>query len=575
MLKKLFLISFALCSAGYSYSQITKKDTGVSGQGIVSSADSIEIRNSFFAGLKEKSSGRITQAERYFKRIIELDPENAAALYELSNLSRAQQKDDLAQEYAERAAKADPDNKWYSLQLTDIYKQRQKLDQLPAVFDNLIRLEPDIQEYYLDKAGTYLLLKKNKEAEDVYKIIENKFGNSSNLEVLKQRMLVNQENPGIAIKSLEDLIKNNPENFSNHLTLSELYIKAGEKDKALALLKQAHTEDNKNPYIILLMADIYRSEGKDREAYKELKKVISDRSLDIDIKIQIILSYFSKLKDKVAVEEANNLALLTTQVHSTEAKAFAVYGDLQAQTANLAGARKSYRDALKLNNNVFQIWEQLLEIQTALEDYNQVIADGEEAIGLFPKRSPLYFFTGLSYAQLNKHEKAIELLNTATTLEPNSSVYQSQVYSSLGNSFNSLKKYKEADAAFDKALQLDPINAYALNNYAYYLSLRGEKLDKAAEMSLQTNKLQPNNASFEDTYAWVLFKQKKYEEARVWIEKAINNNKNNGVQLEHFGDILFHLDDQEQALKYWIRARELGVKSKVLETKINEKKYSE
>ncbi|RZM26971.1 MAG: tetratricopeptide repeat protein [Pedobacter sp.] len=149
-------------------------------------------------------------------------------------------------------------------------------------------------------------------------------------------------------------------------------------------------------------------------------------------------------------------------------------------------------------------------------------------------------------------------------------------YSALGDAYHALNDNKASDDAYEKALANNPGSAYTLNNYAYYLSLRGERLDDAAEMSKRSNELQPNTASFEDTYAWILFRQKKYAEARIWIEKAILHDKNNSaVQAEHYGDIMFYLGDTEAALLNWKKAKQNGADSPVLERKINEKKYTE
>jgi Tfp pilus assembly protein PilF len=145
----------------------------------------------------------------------------------------------------------------------------------------------------------------------------------------------------------------------------------------------------------------------------------------------------------------------------------------------------------------------------------------------------------------------------------------------LGDSYYKVKKLKESDQSYEKALQFNPNNAYVLNNYAYYLSLRNEQLEKAAAMSKRSNELEADNASFQDTYAWVLFKQKNYKDARVWIEKAIKINKDSGTQLEHYGDILFNLGEKDLAVEQWNLAKSKGEKSETLEKKIYEKKYFE
>ena len=150
-----------------------------------------------------------------------------------------------------------------------------------------------------------------------------------------------------------------------------------------------------------------------------------------------------------------------------------------------------------------------------------------------------------------------------------------QIYSGLGDSYNALKRFKESDEAYNKALEINPDNSYTLNNYAYYLSLRGANLEKAEEMSKRSIQLDLNNPSSEDTYAWILFKLKRYKDARTWIEKAISHSDKSAVQMEHYGDILFLLGEKGKAFQQWQKARTTGGGSDKLELKINEKRYIE
>jgi Tfp pilus assembly protein PilF len=135
---------------------------------------------------------------------------------------------------------------------------------------------------------------------------------------------------------------------------------------------------------------------------------------------------------------------------------------------------------------------------------------------------------------------------------------------------------KNSDGAYEKSLGYNADNGFTLNNYAYYLSVRGEQLEKAAQMAKHANEIQPNVGSFEDTYAWILFKQKKYTEAKIWIEKALTHNKDkSAVQTEHYGDIMFYVGDTDAAVQNWKKAKEYGGHSPALERKINERKYIE
>jgi len=264
------------------------------------------------------------------------------------------------------------------------------------------------------------------------------------------------------------------------------------------------------------------------------------------------------------------------KVHPDEAKAFAVHGDVLFQERKFKEAKEAYIKALNINDQVYQIWEQLLRIEISLNEFQELVKDGQAALSIFPNQAALYLYTGIGLAQTGQHERAVSYLKNTLDLETENKEILIQVYSMLGDSYNALKKFKESDQSYGKALEIDPRNSYVLNNYAYYLSLRGENLEEAARMSKRSIELDPGNSSSEDTYAWILFRQKKFDEARLWIEKALKSGSgSNATQTEHYGDILFFLGDEKKALEQWQKAKSLGSKSNTLDKKINEKKYSE
>ncbi|HOZ83717.1 MAG TPA: tetratricopeptide repeat protein, partial [Bacteroidia bacterium] len=86
----------------------------------------------------------------------------------------------------------------------------------------------------------------------------------------------------------------------------------------------------------------------------------------------------------------------------------------------------------------------------------------------------------------------------------------------------------------------------------------------------------PNQSSFLDTYGWILYQEGKYDEAKKWIEKAMENGgENSGTILEHYGDILFKLNQSDKAFEYWKKAKQSGDASGLLDQKIRDKKLYE
>ncbi len=150
-----------------------------------------------------------------------------------------------------------------------------------------------------------------------------------------------------------------------------------------------------------------------------------------------------------------------------------------------------------------------------------------------------------------------------------------EYYSNLGNAYNAIKNYVKSDKAFDDALKVNPDDASVLNNYAYFLSLRKEKLEKAEKFSRRSNELSPNNRSYIDTYGWILYQLGKYSEAEAWLSRAAKMGAKSAVLIEHYGDVLYKLGKTEEALTNWKEAKALGGGSEFLDKKIADKKLND
>jgi tetratricopeptide (TPR) repeat protein len=264
------------------------------------------------------------------------------------------------------------------------------------------------------------------------------------------------------------------------------------------------------------------------------------------------------------------------EVHPAEAKAFSIYGDFLNRDRKLPEAREQYRKAIQLDKEKYAIWNQLLIIDSELNDIQSLEKESKEAMELFPNQPLPYYFNGASNIQLKKYKEAVSSLTEGKEFVYDNPPLLAQFYATLGDAHNQLKNYGSSDSAYDKALELDPNNVYVMNNYAYYLSLRNERLDKAEAMSKKSNELDPNNSSYQDTYGWILYQKQKYEEAKTWIGRAVDNSgKANGTLLEHYGDVLYKLGEKDSALQYWMDAKKAGGTTSLIDKKIADKKLYE
>jgi tetratricopeptide (TPR) repeat protein len=194
---------------------------------------------------------------------------------------------------------------------------------------------------------------------------------------------------------------------------------------------------------------------------------------------------------------------------------------------------------------------------------------------MFPNQNRIYYFNGFANLQKRNYQEAIAAFEQAKRLSSSNPKMVGEISSLLGDAYNATKAYDKSDRAYEDALTADPNNEAVLNNYSYYLALRKTNLEKAEKMSSLLIKNNPDDPTYLDTYAWVLYSRQKYKEARKVIERAVSTGNANATHFEHYGDILFQLGDVTGAVQQWEKARGLNANSETLNKKIANRKIYE
>jgi len=533
--------------------------------------DSNMVKQLFFAGLKEKMADNYVGATTNFNKVLSVDPTNHAAYFELANANLRQDKLAEAELNIKQAVKLNPDNKWYLRLQGEVYKRTNKMPELITVLNQLIRIDPDNDGYYFDKANAEFLSNRPEEAKKTYDAIENKFGESKALSNAKRRF---QQNGNASDSDIVKLLEGNQADVKNYLYAAGLLLQKNNDAEALKVLQKAQSLDPGNFEVNLALADIYRKQKNDEAAFTALKLAFESTEMPLIEKEKIIAGLLQKLNQPVVAKNVTDLSRIIAEKNPTDAKALALYGDVLYQQNKLTEALVQYQSALKLNEQVYAVWEQVINIQTLLGHYTDAIKVGDEALTVYPNQAGLYYYVAYALFKTGKYEQALSDLKNALQLDVDNKSLQAQVYALQGDIYINQNSFSQAKTAFEKAISTEPDNYLIMNNYAYYLALKNDDLVKAAKYAETAANAMPENSSVADTYAYILFRQQKYDLAKIWIEKALQNNSNkNGVYLERYGDILFLKGDKEAAVSQWQKAKEAGNGSGLLNKKINEKKY--
>ncbi len=535
--------------------------------------DSNIVKELFFTGLKEKMLENYVNASVNFNKILELDSKNDAAFFELATVNFRQNKLLESEIAIKKAININPQNTWYYKLQSEIYKRNGNMDALIPVFNKLIELLPDNEDLYFDRANALFLSGKADEALKAYALIEQKFGSSTALAAAVQRIKI-QSSEAPSTTAIEKMLSENPTDVKNHLYLSGVLLEKGKKDEALALLQKAKVLATDSYEIDLAMADIYQSQRKNELAIVSLRAAFAHPAMPVENKIKIVSTMLPRFSNALVVKDATELTQIALKTHPNDSKLIILYGDVLYQQGNLAVAKEQYQAVLKISEQFYQAWEKLLAMQTLMGQYTEAIKTGEDALAIYPNQAILYYYRAFALHRNGQNAEAGIEIKSALLLDGDDVKLKAMIFALQAEVLIDQQKLKEADQAFDKSIALEPNNYLTLSNYAYYLALRNHDLSKAELLAAKAATALPKNASIADTYAFVLFKLEKYELAKTWIERALQNNEvSNPVYLEHYGDILFSKGEKEEALLQWQKAKQAGNDSDKLIKKINEKKY--
>ena len=544
----------------------------------LSDSQQADILYTFYNANKEKIIGNLANSASLFADVIRKDPSNAAAMYELAGIYLEQGKNSDALFYSRSAYQLDPKNEWYALQLSQALQKNGKFAESAQVLDQLVKDYPDRADFYYELASVSILANKPQDAIKAYDRLEEKIGVTKDVSVQKQRIYQRMGKNEKAVAELQKYLLVFPTDAQAYGMLAELYQSIGDNQKALETFNKVKEIDPDNPFTHLSLANYYRNIGEKEKSIDELKLAFGNKNLDLDTKISILSSYDALVDiHPEMLEQALDMCRIMIEAHPTDARVHIVYGDFLTRATQYEKAREEFRKAQQLGSQEFAVVQQLLFLDSQLSDWDALLSESEEALTDYPDQPVVYYFKGAALSQKKKYEDAIAAYKTGVKMVVDNKNLEAQFYAGLGDAYNELKDYARSDSSYEKALAANPKDAYVMNNYSYYLSLRGDRLEKAEELSKRSNELVPNTSSFEDTYGWILYRTGKYADAKTWIEKSLSHGSDkSAVVLEHFGDVLYKLGDAAKALEYWKKAKDTGEPgSEFLERKINEKKLFE
>lgn len=534
----------------------------------------------FLKAILQQESGNYSAAFDLLSHCLEINPDAPEAYYLQAMYYSALKQDTLALRNLEKAASLNPDNSTYLEKVAESYINTQNYDKAIEAYEQLASRHRDRTEV-LD-----VLLKLYQQNKDYDKMIEtiNRIeqveGNSEEITLSKMRVYEMKNDKKAAYKALKSLSDEHPNDLNYRVMLGNWLIQNNKQKAAFKIFSDALKEEPENTYVLSSMYDYYKSEKQDSLANKYLEHILINPNTDAQSKTSMMREVISDNEqhgsDSTKVLGLFDRIMTLNPQDSTMAELNAAYMSLKKMPQTLVN--KALYRVLSISPDNAQARLQLIQSYWLKQSWDTVAVLSKQGTEYNPDQILFCYFLGVAYYQKKENEKALSAFQRAireATSKSNSDVV-SDSYSLMGEIYHEAGKMKEMYEAFDSCLQWKSDNVGCLNNYAYYLSVSNGDLLKAEQMSYKTIKAEPQNSTFLDTYAWILFQQARYKEAKIYIDQALRNDTDStqsGVVIEHAGDIYYMNKDIPKALDYWGKSIKAGNDSPLLPKKIKLKQY--
>ena len=498
----------------------------------------------FLEAMRLKEKKDYASAFGLLQHCLDIHPNAASALYEVSQYYMFLRQVPQGQEALEKAVANAPDNYWYSQGLASLYQQQNELDKAVTLLEQMVVRFPAKQDPLFNLLDLYGRQEKYDEVISTLNRLEKRMGKNEQLSMEKFRIYLQMKDDKKAFQEIESLVQEYPMDMRYQVILGDVYLQNGKKQEAYDVYQKVLAAEPDNPMAIFSMASYYKQTGQEELYQQQLDTLLLNKKVTPDTKVGVMRQMI--VENEQADKDSTQIIALFDRIMKQE-----------QDDPQIPMLYAQYLLSKNMESESVPVLEQVVDLDPTnkaarmmligaavkKEDYKQIIKVCEPGIEATPDALEFYYYLAVAYNQAEKPDSVISICKRAlehTTADSKKEIV-SDFYSILGDMYHTQKQMKEAYAAYDSALVYNPSNIGALNNYAYYLSVERRDLDKAEEMSYKTVKAEPNNATYLDTYAWILFEKGNYAEARIYIDNAMKSEggDKSDVIVEHCGDIYY------------------------------------
>ena len=541
--------------------------------------DSQRYDRLFLEAIIEREKGNDAAAFEMLRHCLDINPEASEAYYYIAHYYLRMKENDKALAAFKKASLLEPDNVNYLETLAQMYLQSQDLKSATETFEKLSKAEPERE----DVLG--MLVQLYSEDEKLYSKaiailnrLEELDGMNERISYSKADLYFKMNNGKAAVAEMKKLADQYPYDLNYRNAYADMLLANDQDKKAFDIYREILKEEPGNSKVLMSLRTYFQAKGNTAAADSTTIKILTASNANTDEKIYILRQEVMENEnnggDSTKVLQLFERTIAAKDSDPSIGLLMASYMELKQMPQEEINKVLEGVLAKAPDNAAARL--QLIAAAWQKKDFDRVVSLCAAARQYNPEEMAFYYYQGVALAQQDKNKEAIETFrNGVGVINDNSSPdIVSDLYAILGDLLHQNGDKQEAYAAYDSCLQWKPENYSCLNNYAYYLCEDGGDLNKAEQMSYKTIKAEAKNATFLDTYAWILFRLERFAEAKIYIEQTLQcDSDSSAVIVEHAGDIHAKCDNIDKAVELWQEALKKAPDNEILARKIRQRKY--
>ena len=528
----------------------------------------------FLEAVRLEQQGKYDEAYEMLQHCLAICPTAPSALYRMANYYFALNQKEKAAQVLLGAVEGEPDNYWYRQTLASYYQSNREYDKAIAVIEEMQKLFPKRNGELLPAlVGLYGHTAQYDKVIDALGRLEVLTGKSEAISMEKVRNYLLMGNTEEVFNEVEALVAEYPDDSYYRVILAEVYMDYGRAAEAESILQRVLKEEPNNGPAKVTLAEYYKQQADTVRYFAMVDSVMLSAEVNEEFKVRMMAQLIKEDKDSIWLMDLFERAIARPQ-QSARLGHLCVQYMLHLQQPE-ERVRPVLLRMLDIEPDHIPARSQLLAYAAQRNDVEEMVAICSEGIDYNPEVLEYYYYKGIGLSYyLDRPEEALEVFRQATRQigEGSDVKMVTDIYTAMGDLLQEQGEVAEACACYDSALEYQPGSILVLNNYAYLLAEKGGDLVKAEEMSRRTIEAEPDNATYLDTYAWILYKLQRYEEALTYMERAIAADAEpSDVLYEHAGDICYGLGDKAKARDYWRQALELQRRGGMVDANLEKK----